>query len=51
LCFAEVTMLVSVTYYLKLSVLWLHLHNFSEAQAERSMMMIYVNQNMLEQLL
>jgi len=40
--------------YLKLSVMWLHQSehcNFSEAQSESSMMMVYVNRNMLEQLL
>jgi len=78
MCFAKVTMLISVTYgYLKLSVLWLHIvigivaeysvtcpitsnndicnryqHcNFGEAQAESSLMMVYVNRNMLGQLL
>ena len=63
LCFAEVTMLMSVRYRcLKLSVLWLHIL-FSpvmrvdralcrmEAQAERSLMMVDVNQNILEHLL
>ena len=49
-------MLTSVTFrYLKLPVLWLHMlpqHcNFSEAQAESSLMMVYANRNMLEQLL
>jgi len=35
--------------YMKLSVLW-HC-NFGEVQAESSLMMVYVNRNMLEQLL
>ena len=64
LCFAEVTMLMSVRYRcLKLSVLWLHilfspvmrveraLCGVGEAPAESSLMMVYVNRNMLEQLL
>jgi len=62
LCFAKVTILTSVTYI----VIWIYRYcdcicsdlcnrsqhcDFGEVQVESSLMMVYVNRNMLEQLL